>query len=97
MPDDLKRDYEEARAILNRSPRGAAALLRRAIQKLCMHLPGDESKDICVDIGAVVRKGLAERVQEALDAVRVIRNDAVHPGMIDLQTTAHWQPCFSSW
>lgn len=84
MPDDIRRDYEEASAILEKSPRGAAALIRLAIQKLCKVL-GQPGKNINDDIGALVKKGLDPRVQKALDAVRVIGNSAVHPGQIDIR------------
>ncbi len=35
----------------------------------------------------MVRKGLAPTVQKALDVVRVVGNDAVHPGQINLNDT----------
>jgi hypothetical protein len=84
MPPDVRRDYEEASGILDASPRGAAALLRLAVQKLCKEL-GESGKNINDDIASLVRKGLDARVQKALDAVRVIGNNAVHPGQIDLR------------
>jgi Domain of unknown function (DUF4145) len=83
LPEEIKRDYEEARSILNLSPRGAAALLRLAIQKLCVHL-GQSGKDINSDIKALVMAGLPSKVQEALDSLRVIGNESVHPGTLDL-------------
>lgn len=84
LPDDARQDFEEARTILDLSPRGAAALLRLSIQKLCKHL-GEAGKDINKDIGRLVAKGLDARVQKMLDTVRVIGNESVHPGQIDMK------------
>jgi hypothetical protein len=36
MPPDARADFEEAASIVDASPRGAAALLRLSIQKLCI-------------------------------------------------------------
>lgn len=84
LPKDVLRDFEEARIILNLSPRGAAALLRLSIQKLCVFL-GEKGKDINDDIASLVAKGLNPLVQKSLDVVRVIGNEAVHPGVINLK------------
>lgn len=84
LPDDILRDFEEAREILNQSPRGAAALLRLCVQKLCAFL-GEKGKNIDDDIASLVSKGLNPLVQKSLDVVRVIGNEAVHPGVIDLK------------
>jgi hypothetical protein len=84
LPEDVWLDYQEASKIISLSPRGSAALLRLAIQKLCISL-GEKGRNIDEDIGHLVRKGLPPLVQQALDAVRVIGNEAVHPGTIDLK------------
>ena len=83
LPDEIIKDFEEARAIVGLSPRGAAALLRLCIQKLCVHL-GEKGKKLDDDIASLVSKGLNPLVQKSLDIVRVIGNEAVHPGVIDL-------------
>jgi hypothetical protein len=87
LSEDVKRDYEEARSIASLSPRGAAALLRLAIQKVCMEL-GEKGEDLNNDIAGLVKKGLNPKIQKALDSVRVIGNEAVHPGQMDLRDDA---------
>ena len=84
LSDDVQRDYEEARRILDQSPRGAAALLRLAVEKICIEL-GAQGGTIDQRIASLVSKGLPEEVQQALDAVRVIGNEAIHPGQVDIR------------
>ena len=63
LPEEIKADYEEARAIISRSPRGACALLRLCVQKLCGIL-GESGKDVNGDIAALVKKGLNPKIQK---------------------------------
>jgi len=85
LPNELIDDFEEARAILPRSPRGAAALLRLVIQKLLPHL-GAKKKGIDAAIGELVASGAIKTpIQRALDTVRVIGNESVHPGEMNLK------------
>jgi len=84
MPEEVREDYEEARRIVGQSPRGACALLRLAVQKLCLHLEAGGG-DLNDDIKKLVENGMPVEVQEALDSLRVIGNEAVHPGEMDLK------------
>ncbi|MEJ1390120.1 MAG: DUF4145 domain-containing protein [Candidatus Sedimenticola sp. (ex Thyasira tokunagai)] len=84
LSDEVKADFNEARKILNDSPRGAAALLRLAVQKICIELD-EKGKNINDDIASLVKKGLPQKIQQALDVVRVVGNNAVHPGSLDMK------------
>ncbi len=81
---DIKKDYNEAANIVEKSPRSAAALLRLAIEKLCKQQLEEKGKDLDECIGNLVKKGLPIKIKEALDIVRVIGNESVHPGKINL-------------
>lgn len=82
MPESVKQLYNEACLIYNKSPRSACALLRLAIDRLCNEL-SETDRDINKNIGVLVKNGLPQSVQQALDVVRVVGNKAVHPGQID--------------
>ena len=81
LPESVLASYQEARSIVGQSPRAAAALLRLAIQELVKEL--DKSDNLNTAIGELVKDGLPEKIQRALDVVRVVGNNAVHPGTID--------------
>ena len=86
LPAACAADFAEASAVFSHSPRSSAALIRLAIQKL-MPLVGGAGKNINEDIKALVSKGLPVMVQQALDVCRVVGNNAVHPGEMDLNDT----------
>jgi len=84
MPEAIRTDFEEARSIVGKSPRAAAALLRLCMQKLCREL-GEPGDHLDTDIKSLVARGLSAKLQKALDAVRVIGNESVHPGKMDMK------------
>ncbi|AVC43234.1 hypothetical protein AL520_30335 [Achromobacter xylosoxidans] len=87
MPELCRSDFHEARAVVSESPRAAAALLRLCIQRLCIEL-GRTEKNINDAIGGLVKDGLPAKLQEALDIVRVVGNNAVHPGQMSAEDHA---------
>ncbi len=83
MNEDIQALYSEAANIFLDSPKGATAILRLALQKLLIQM-GKTGKKINDDIKELVSDGLNPKMQKALDFLRVIGNNAVHPGQIDL-------------
>lgn len=84
MPEEVKEIYNEARNISDISPRASSALLRLAVEKL-LPLVGAEGKSINDMIHDLVKKGLSRDIQMALDGLRVIGNEYIHPGKIEIQ------------
>jgi hypothetical protein len=83
MPNDVQAIYDEARRVASVSRRSAAALLRLALQMLVDQLePGPGP--INAKIGQMVQRGLHPQTQQAMDVLRVVGNNAVHPGQINL-------------
>lgn len=84
MIDDIKQDYLEARDIVSRSPRSACVLLRLCIEKICDE-KNAKGKDLSEKIGKLVEQGLNAEISKALDTIRVIGGQAVHPLEMDLR------------
>lgn len=84
MEQEIQDLYIEASTIVIDSPKGATALLRLALQLLLKQL-GKSGKNINNDIKELVAEGLSPKIQKALDLLRVVGNNAVHPGQIDLE------------
>lgn len=85
MPEDIKELYKEASYIVELSPRGSCAILRLALQKLCNRLANqDEKKKIDGAIKKLVEEGLPSTLQKAMDTVRIVGDEAVHPGEINI-------------
>lgn len=87
LDENIKALYIEASNILIDSPKGATALLRLALQMLLKQI-GKDGKKINDDIKELVSEGLSPTIQQALDLLRVVGNNAVHPGQINLDDNA---------
>jgi Domain of unknown function (DUF4145) len=80
-PDLVAEDFEEAATILDKSPRGAAALIHLSIQTLMQ----EKGKQLDDEIASLISKGLQVEIQEAMDALQVLGNNGGHSGQTDLK------------
>ena len=81
---EVSEDFEEAAAILNKFPRGAAALTRVCIQNM-MPLLKENAKNLDENISSLVRKGLEVEIQQAMDALQVVRKNPSQTTEVDLK------------
>ncbi len=88
IPQEFTETYNEAAKIFSLSPKGSAALLRLCLQKVCNYLTGNESETIKNNIMALQKtKLIPEALIQMAHTLRVMGNEAVHPGEIDFDDT----------
>jgi Domain of unknown function (DUF4145) len=78
---DVRRDDDEASQTLDASPRGAAALLRLALDKVCKEL-GESRESPKDDMASFVQEDVDARAQKVLEAMCIIESNATPPGQI---------------
>ena len=83
MPPIVRELYDEAGSVFQTSPKSSAALLRLALQHL-LPLIGGTGKNINEDINRLIDNGLDEEMAKTMHALRIIGNEAVHPGEISV-------------
>lgn len=77
LPDEVRGIYEEARAVVNASPRSASALLRLALEGVLEGLFPDAG-NLNATIGAASAAGLPRQIIQAMDVLRFNGNAAIH-------------------
>lgn len=79
IPDDYRKDFEEAESVLDLSPKASAALSRRLLQKLLENHVKIAKGDLINQIQEVIdSKKLPSHLEEQIDAIRNIGNFAAH-------------------
>lgn len=79
MPAGIDRDYREAVAVRDRSPRAAAALLRRCLQATLIHAGNVTEKASLADQIEEALPDLPGYLADDVDAIRNVGNYAAHP------------------
>ena len=83
VPEPLRKDYEEAHAVLSISPKASAVLSRRILQEI-LREHGYESRSLSTQINDVLNeeepmRSLPPTLYKTIDAVRHFGNFAAHP------------------
>ena len=83
LAEPARSTYMEARGIAATSPRSAAALLRVCMEEVIIPL-GVAGTSLNDAVAELVKRGLSPQIQQVMDTVRLIGNEAAHPGTMDL-------------
>lgn len=80
VPENLAKDYLEACAVVEVSPKASAAISRRCLQNLLRTAGGVKKDDLAREIQQVLDSGkLPSYLADSIDAIRNIGNYAAHP------------------
>jgi len=96
VEDKITDDIQEATAILKRSPKGAAALIRQCIRKM-KPLLEQTGKNLDDNISSLVRKGLEVEIQESMDLRQMIRQNPLKPTKFVEEGVKQRQGCLPLW
>jgi len=77
VPEQIRRDYEEANLILEASPKAAATLLRRCLQGMIRDFWSVKKENLYAEINAIQGK-VTPTQWKALDGLRKIGNIGAH-------------------
>ena len=82
VPTHFADDFNEAKTVLELSPKASAALSRRLLQKFLRHILGahDRQDNLYKEIDDfIVQKNPPEHLRRSIDAIRHVGNWAAHP------------------
>ena len=98
VPDEFKRDYQEACLVLADSSNASAALSRRCLQFILREKLGAQGKDLYNEIDWTIKSGnLPSSIIELLDVPRKIGNRAAHPTLSDAGMIVDVEPWEAEW
>lgn len=83
MSEECKTIYNEAAAVLDISPRASAALMRLCLQQF-LNKQEIAGNSIDQQTQELIHRGIPNHIIQYIDSCRIIGNNSVHPGEIDL-------------
>lgn len=79
IPQNYRRDFNEASAVICISPKASAALSRRLLQRLLREHYNIKPSNLDLEIQDFMKGQVPQYLVDAMDAIRVVGNFAAHP------------------